>query len=103
MRDLTALPFLDKLGKRIMKTNLNLPSLILTAYVIRGLYLGAALGDALAILALSALYASHTYLNGKKEPVANKELLDRIVDLEEQIKVTKETVHSIKLGSSLKR
>lgn len=103
MRDLTALPILDKLGKRIMKNHLSLPSLVLVAYVARSLYLGATLGDALVVLALSALYASNAYLENKKEPIANKELLNRVVDLEEQIKVTKETVHSIKLGSSLKR
>lgn len=86
-----------------MEKYLNFPVLILSAFLIRPIYSGASIGDALVIIGLSALYGAHYYLQHKKEPTANKDLINRLVDLEEQVKTTKETIYSIKLASSLKR
>lgn len=86
-----------------MEKYLNFPILILSAFIARPLIYGASLGDALVIIGLSALYASQSYLQSKKEPVANKALVDRIVELEEQVRITKENITSVKLGVSLKR
>jgi hypothetical protein len=86
-----------------MEKYLNFPVLILSAFIIRPIYTGASIGDALVIIGFSGLYAVYTYLENKKQPVANKDLLDRVIFLEEQLKTTKETIHSIKLASTIKR
>lgn len=86
-----------------MEKHLNFPTLILSVFILRPLVLGASLGDALVIIGLSALYGAHYYFESKKEPIANKELIDRIIFLEEQQKSTKEVIHSIKLGSGLRK
>lgn len=86
-----------------MEKYLNFPILILSAFIMRLLITGASVGDSLVILGLSALYSFYYYIESKKQPIANKDLIDRIVELEEQIRATKESVHSIKLGSSFKR
>lgn len=86
-----------------MKKILNFPLLILLAFIIRPLINGVSLGDAVVILGLSCLYAAYYYFESKKEPIANKELLNRVVELEEQIRITKDIVHSVKLGSSLRK
>lgn len=86
-----------------MKKVLKFPSLILLSFLIRLLVTGAGIGDALVMIALCAVYAGHSYLEHIKEPIANKDLINRITEIEEQVKINKEVVHSIKLGASLKR
>lgn len=86
-----------------MEKYLNFPVLILTAFIIRPIYFGASIGDALVIIGLSGLYAAYYYLQSVKQPIANKDLIDRIVYLEEQLQLTRESVNSMRLGSSLKR
>lgn len=67
------------------------------------LILGASIGDAIAIMALAGLVAFDNHITSKKQPIANKDILDRLIAVEEQIKVTKESVHSIRLGGALKK
>lgn len=86
-----------------MEKYLNFPIVILSAFIIRLLITGAGLGDSLVIIGLSSLYAFNCYLQYKQEPVANKELINRVVELEEQVRITKENISSVKLGVSLKR
>lgn len=86
-----------------MEKFLNFPTVILSLFIIRPMILGASIADALVIIGLSALYGFYYYNESKKEPIANKALVDRIVELEEQSRITKESVHSLKLGVGLKR
>lgn len=86
-----------------MEKHLKFPPLILLSFLIRLLITGASIGDALVMIALCSVYAGYLYLESKKDPIANKSLVDRIVEIEEQVKLNKEVVHSLKLGSSLKR
>jgi hypothetical protein len=55
----------------------KLPILLLSSFLIRLLITGAQFGDALVIIALSALYAGYYYLKVTKEPEANQELKTR--------------------------
>lgn len=84
-----------------MKSLLNIPTIVLIAYLTRLLVTGASLGDAMVIIGLSLLYAGNSYLESKREVPANKAILDRIVELEEQNKVIKDHVNGLKLGSHL--
>lgn len=86
-----------------MKKLVSFPALILSAFLIRLLVTGASIGDSLVIIGLASLYASWSYFESKKETPVNKAILDRVVDLEEIVKSTKETVNSLKLGANLKR
>lgn len=79
------------------------PVVVLSLFLIRPIYSGASIGDAFVIIGLAALYAGHYYLESKKEPVANKALLDRLVDLEEQVRITKDVVNGVKLSSTFRR
>lgn len=76
---------------------------ILFAFLVRLLFTGASIGEALVILSLSVLYGFTQYLKHIKEPQANQTLITRLIDLEEQVKTTKETIHSVKLGVSLRK
>jgi hypothetical protein len=86
-----------------MQKHLNLPTLILSSFLIRLLVLGAGIGEALVIIGLSALYGYHLLLESKKQTPVNKEIVDRIVELEEQLSITKNKVNAINLASSMKR
>lgn len=80
-----------------------LPELVLVCFITRLLVTGASVGDALALFSICLVYAGHRYLKHIKEPVANKDLWDRVASLEDQFKSTKDAVNSIKLGTQLKR
>lgn len=86
-----------------MSKYLNLPSFLILSFIIRLLIVGAGIGEALVAIALSGLYGFYYYLESKKEPIANKDLLERLLALEDQIKTTREKVNSITLASHLKR
>lgn len=86
-----------------MKLLLNLPPITLGAYLIRILATGASVGDSLVIIGLSALYGWFLYTESKKETPVNKQYLDRLIDIEEQVKLNKETVNAFKLGNQLRR
>jgi uncharacterized membrane protein YfbV (UPF0208 family) len=80
-----------------------LPSILLVSFLIRLLVTGASIGDAIVIIALSALFAGWYWLETKKEPVPNAEIKNKIVELEEQLKLTKDKINSVALASSFKR
>lgn len=86
-----------------MRSHFNLPSIILASYLSRLLYTGASVGDALVIIGLSGLYAGYVYLDNKKQPQANKDLWDRVVALEEQLKIAKDKVNALSLASGLRK
>lgn len=86
-----------------MNKLLNLPTLLIISFLIRILINGATIGEAIVMLALSALYAGFYYLDYKKEPEANKEIRNKIVELEEQLKITKDKVNSVALGINLRK
>lgn len=87
----------------VMKSLMNVPTVALFCYLGRLLYTGASIGDSLVLTGLAALYAGWTYLEFKKEVPVNKAIIDRIVELEEALKVTKTQVDGLKLGSQLRR
>jgi len=80
-----------------------LPPIFLISFLIRILALGATLGDAVVTIALSALYAASVYWGSKKPTTVNKAILDRLVELEESHKVTKDKVASLTLGSAFRK
>lgn len=86
-----------------LKSLMNVPTIALFCYLGRLLYTGASIGDSVVIIGLSSLYAGWVYLESKKEFPVNKAILDRIVELEEALKVTKTQVDGLKLGSHLRR
>lgn len=86
-----------------MQKLLNLPTLVLLAFLVRLLITGASIGESIVCLGLCALYSFHLYLDSKKIPVANKELIDRIVSLEESLQSTREKVSALGMGASMRR
>jgi len=86
-----------------MSKYLNLPSFLLSFFLIRLLITGCGIGDSIALVALSSLYGFYCYLDSRKEPELNKDYKDRLLALEEQIKTTREKVNSITLGSHLRK
>lgn len=71
--------------------------------MVRVLITGASLGEALGLFALSALYAFHLFLESKKEPIANQDLWNRLIELEEAHKSVRDKISSIQVASSFKR
>jgi hypothetical protein len=86
-----------------MKKAINLPAIALVAYLTRLLVTGASIGDAIFAVALCALYGFWCFTELKRQVPVNKAIMDRICDLEEQLKVTKEKVNSFHLGHYLKK
>lgn len=86
-----------------MEKYLKLPTLALIALLLRVLVTGASIGEAIGLIGLAALYAYQLYLNHKLEPIANKNLWDRVIALEEQLQSTREKVNAVQLGNSFKR
>ena len=62
----------------------DLSQILLSCFVIRLLVTGATVGDALVIIALSTLYGVYHYLEVKKVPEVNKDILDRLALVEER-------------------
>lgn len=86
-----------------MQKLLNLPTLVLFSFLIRILITGASIGDAISLLGLAALYSYHLYIDSKKQHPVNKVILDRISDLEDQVRVAKESVNAVKLAASFRK
>lgn len=86
-----------------MNKYLNLPTFLLASFLIRLLVTGASIGDAIVITSLSALYAAWCWVELKKEIPINKEIKDRVVELEEQLKNTKDKINSVAIAASFKR
>ena len=86
-----------------LKQLINFPRILLSLISIRGLIFGVSAGEAAILIALCGLEAYYQWLQSKEEPIANKELKDRLVDIEEQTKSLKDKVSAMSLGASLKR
>ncbi len=86
-----------------MAKYLNLPTFLISSFIIRLLITGAGLGDALVVLSLAGLYAGHLYLEHIREPEANPELRARLSLTEAMLEKVKNKVDSMNLGSFLKK
>lgn len=75
----------------------SLTQILVSAYLVRLMLTGADVGDALVILSLSALYGFHMYLDNKKEPEANRELKDKIAEVEKIAQQTQTKVSAMQL------
>lgn len=75
-----------------------LPAILLSAYIVRLLLVGASIGEALVIISLSSLLGLKMYLEDNKEEPINDEIKKQITQLNEELKTIKDSVASIKLG-----
>lgn len=87
----------------------NFVQMILFAYLIRLLVVGASIGDALAFIGLASLYGFYYYLNYKKEPSVNEQFRADVVQLQEDLKnqhiqfsELKTQVNAMKLGAGFR-
>lgn len=71
----------------------------LSAFLIKALILGAMPGDAVISIFLMILLGYALFLEEKKEPVVNKDVKDRLVEIETSLAETKSKVSAITLGS----
>lgn len=88
---------------RYMSKHLNFQTLILIAFLARLLITGASIGDAIVIIGLSALYGYCLYQDNNKEAPANKELREKVSNIEEQLKASKDKLNALGIASGLKR
>jgi len=86
-----------------MDKYLPLPFFLLLSFLVRLLFTGANIGEAIVIIALSCLYGFFHFLHNKKEPEVNKDLKNRLVEMEEQHKLLKDKVSSLNFGFNLKK
>jgi hypothetical protein len=87
----------------MIKNFTYLPPILLSLYTCRLLILGAHIADGVVLTALACLYGVWLYLEHIKEPEANVELKERLLQVEESMKVTSQKVNAINLGTSLRR
>jgi hypothetical protein len=83
-----------------MKYLLNLAPGLLGAYLIRLLVTGASVGDSIVIIGLSALYAFFLDLERKKQVPINKPFHDRLVELEEKVKIQQDQIGAFNIKSA---
>jgi hypothetical protein len=76
----------------------SLTQVLLSAFLIRLLVTGASIGDALALLSLSGIYAYFLYLESTHVPEANKDLKDRLVALEDKVSKTENKIGAMTLN-----
>ncbi len=81
----------------------NIPIFLLLSILLRVLALGAGLGEALVLIALTSLYGFWIYLESKKQVPVNKDILERIIFIEEKMQLTQDKLNSIVIGSHFKR
>lgn len=89
--------------KGYMKFLLLLPAICLPTFLFKITVYGCNAAEAVVFTALCALYAGWFYMTKTAEPEANKELKNRLVDLEEQVKIQKDKVSSFTLTSGLRK
>lgn len=75
----------------------SLTQILVSGYLIRLLITGASIGDAIVIIALSALYGFYMHLEASKEPVANQDLKDKIASLETLVNSASTKVAALQL------
>lgn len=76
---------------------------LLTSIIIRVLISGDPIGETIGIISLSSLYGVFLYLNNNKEIPINDSFKNEINQLKQDIRLTKDTVSSLKLASNLKK
>lgn len=86
-----------------MEKHLNLPTFLISAFLIRLLIVGAGIGDSIVMIVLGALYGGHVYLAHIKEPIVNKDVKDKINQMDELLTKVKNKVDSYSLGAALKK
>ncbi len=82
---------------------LNIPILLLLSVLVRVLALGAGFGEALVLIALVSLYGFWIYLESKKQVPVNKDILERIIFIEEKLQLTQDKINSIVISTHFKR
>lgn len=80
-----------------------LPPAILISFLIRLLITGASVGDSIVMIALCGLYAGHLYMESKKQVPVNKEIVDKINQLEELMNKTRDKVNTVAFSHGLKK
>lgn len=88
---------------KMLKSLSYLPIFLLLAFVIRLLFLGASVGDAIALLSLSGLYGYYLYLENNKEEPINEQTKKQLEQMNLDLREMKSTIQAIKLGNSYKR
>ena len=81
-----------------MLKKLSLVPVLLTGNLVFSFISGVSIGTSIASLGLSALYAYSLFLQQKKEPKANQDLVDRITLLEEKLSRTDNRLGAISLS-----
>lgn len=84
----------------MQKLLLNLAPGLLGAYLIRLLVTGASVGDSLTIIGLSSLYAFFLFLESKKQTPVNKQYWDRLVELEERVKLHNDNFSALQIKNT---
>jgi hypothetical protein len=84
----------------MLKSYLSLS--LLPLYLVKTVVLGVSLADSIPILGLTGLFCFFLFLESKREPIANKELKERLLSVEEQLKETKSNVNAIKIGNQFR-
>jgi len=82
--------------------NRHIPLVLLSSILLKTAILGSSLSDAIIIIGLIALFSFHLLLESKREPEANKDIKNRLLELEEQVKDTKSSVNAMKIGSQFR-
>ena len=82
--------------------NKYLPQVLLSSLLIKCLITGSSIGDALGLIGLASLVGFNLYLDVKREIPVNKEIKDRLLELEESVRETKSKVSAIVLSSPFK-
>lgn len=65
----------------------------LSLLLLRLLVTGASIGDALALIGLSSLLGYQFFLESKKQPIPNKEITDRLLEVEEKLTIISNKVN----------
>lgn len=78
---------------KLLKKNASL--LLLLALVVRSLLLGADIGDAIVIIALSALVGFHSF--------QQKRETDELDELKQDVKLLKDSVQGLKIERAVRR
>lgn len=86
-----------------MLNKITLVPVLLTGSIIATFIPSSSIGTSIASLGLAALYGFSLFLQTKKEPIANKDLIDRIVSLEEKLSTTNNKLGAISLSNQFQR
>lgn len=80
----------------------DIPTSLLVCYLARLLYFGASIGDAIALAALTGLFAFTQHLTYKKEPDINAEIKTELELVKKELTETKNKVNVVALGTQMR-